>query len=518
MNWLDRWLGREEPERVAEAAAVVDTPASETPVAQASPLEKAARVVEAAGSQSLDEPGYRRLTGDGLGKYNERDLMPMAQDRMAKLAEFLWQSNLLANRLVELPLAYLLAEGVSLECIDPEHQKILDAFWNDPINNWPLKLTPRVRALSLLGEQCYTVHVNEGNGMVRLGYLDPRKINLVVMDPDNPEQPIGVVTKKDVHGKYHKFKVVVLGEDEELFTQRTVKIRADEFLDGECFLFQVNKFPDGTRGRSDLLGQMDWLDAYDDFLFSELDRIEFLRAFVWDVKLNGADENKVKEFDKTFKAPAPNSKFVHNDSVEIKAVSPSLQAADTSESARLLRNHVLGGATVPEHWFGGGGDVNRAAAGEMGEPTFKVYTARQGVLKLMLQEIGRFVLWKSAKAGKPDWSDDKWKVTARFPELVNKDLTKFAAAMNQVANTVVLMIDNELLTQERALQLIADVAARFGQEIDAKSELVAARKEFQARQKDKQRQDVFNPDNRPDDERDLLARGRAGTTNPNPEE
>ena len=31
---------------------------------------------------------------------------------MQKLAEHLWQSNLLANRLVELPLAYLLAEGV----------------------------------------------------------------------------------------------------------------------------------------------------------------------------------------------------------------------------------------------------------------------------------------------------------------------------------------------------------------------------------------------------------------------
>lgn len=509
MNWFDRLLGREEPVRLAEAGPDVA-------VAAAAPH---ARVVEAASSQSLDEPGYTRLTGDGLGKYNERDLMPMAQDRMAKLAEFLWQSNLLANRLVELPLAYLLAEGVSLECSDPEHQKILDAFWNDPINNWPLKLTPRVRALSLLGEQCYTVHANEGSGKVRLGYLDPRKIGTVVMDPDNPEQPIGVVTKKDVHGKFHKYKVVVLGEDEELFTQRTVKIRADDFVDGECFLFQVNKFPDGSRGRSDLLGQMDWLDAYDEFLFSELDRIEFLRSFVWDVTLTGSDPDAVKKFDKEFKAPAPNSKFVHNDSVKLEAISPKLQAADTSESARLLRNHVLGGATVPEHWFGGGGDVNRAAAGEMGEPTFKVYSARQNVLKLMLQEIGRFVLWKANKTGTPDWSDDKWQVTARFPELVNKDLTKFAAAMNQVATTVVLMIDNELLTQERALQLIADVAARFGQEIDAKAELKAARDEFKKRTTDKQRADAFNPNNLPGDLRDQLA-GTSGNppTNPNPQE
>jgi hypothetical protein len=463
-------------------------------------------VREAAGTQSEDE-GWTRLTGDGgLARYNDRDLMPVAQDRMAKLAEWLWQSNLLANRLVEIPLAYLVAEGVTLQCKDEEHQKLLDAFWNDPINNWPLKLPARVRALALLGEQCYVTRVNEASGFVRLGYLDPRQIGNVVMDPDNPEQPIGVVTKRDAKGKYWKYRVVVLGDDADLFTQRTQDIRATDFPDGECLLYQVNKFPNGSRGRSDLLAAMDWLDAYDDFLFNELDRIDYLRRFVWDVTLTGADDTKVKEFDKTFKAPEPNSKFVHNDSVKLAAVSPELQTADTSESARLLRNHVLGGATMPEHWYGGGGDVNRAAASEMGEPTFKTYTSRQTMLKLMLEEIGRFVLWKSAKTDKPDWSDETWKVTAVFPELANRDVTKFAAAMSQVATSVVLLIDNGLLTQERGLQLVADVAARFGQEIDAKEELQKARGEAASRAAEKAKNDAFNL---PADMRDLLKRGQA---------
>ncbi len=467
----------------------------------------AARVREAASSQSEDEPGFRRLTGDGgLAKYNDRDLTPLAQDRMQKLAEYLWQSNLLANRLTELPLAYLLAEGVTLTCKHEEHQKLLDAFWNDPINNWPLKLAGRVRALSLLGEQCYITRVNEGSGFVRLGYLDPRQIGNVVMDPDNPEQPIGVVTKRDTQGRYWKYRVVVLGDDADLFTERTQKIRAEDFTDGECLLYQVNKFPNGTRGRSDLLGQMDWLDAYDGFLFDEIDRIGYLRSFVWDVTLNGADQTKIDEFDKSFKAPAPNSKFVHNDSTKLAAVTPELQAADTSESARLLRNHVLGGATVPEHWFGGGGDVNRAAASEMGEPTFKVYTMRQTDLKLMLEQIGRFVLWRATATGEPDWGDEKWKVTASFPELVNKDLTKFAAAMSQVATAVILLIDNGLLTQERGLQLVANVAQRFGQEIDAKDELARAQAELDKRSKDKAASDSFNL---PADLRDALTNGTA---------
>lgn len=482
---------------------------AEPPSAESTaPASAPARLVEAAASQSENEPGWRRLNGDGLSKYNERDLTPIAQDRMAKLAEYLWQSNLLANRLIELPLAYLVAEGVKLQCKDEEHQRLLDAFWNDPINNWPLKLPARVRGLGLLGEQCYVAHVNSGNGFVRLGYLDPRQIGTVVMDPDNPEQPIGVVTKADTKGRYWKYRVLVVGEDADLFSTRTAEIRANDFQDGECLLYQINKFPNGSRGRSDLLAQMDWLDAYDEFLFNELDRIGYLRSFVWDVTLTGADEATVEKFDKEFKAPEPNSKFVHNDSVKLDAKAPELQSADTSESARLFRNHVLGGATVPEHWFGGGGDVNRASASEMGEPTMKVYTARQTMLKLMLEEIGRVVLWKSTKTGIPDWADSKWQVTAVFPELANKDLTKFASALSQVATSVVLLIDAGLLTQERGLQMVADIAGRFGQEIDAKGELERARDELAVRNKAKAAQDSFNLTQ---SERDALASGSAAT-------
>lgn len=455
-----------------------------------------APVREAAASQGAqadpDESGWTRLSADGQGAANRHDLTPMSQDRMQRLAEYLWQSNLMANRLVELALAYLLAEGVSLTCQDEKHQELLDAFWNDPINSWPMKLEARARDLSITGEQCYILHVNEASGFLRLGYLNPRVIAHVVMDPDNPEQPIGVVTKKDARGRHHKYRVAVLGEDTELFTQRTQQIRADDFPDGECLLYQVNKLPAGSRGRSDLLAQIDWLDAYEEFLYGEIDRQDFLRRFVWDVKLTGADPDKVKEFDKTFKAPAANSKFVHNEGVELTAIAPELNAADSAETARLIRNHSLGGATVPEHWFGGGGDVNRAAAGEMGEPTFKVYTARQMMLKRMLEEVGRFVLWKSTNTKSPEWGKPAWTVTATFPELVNRDLTKFASALQQVSNAVLQLIDGGLLTQERGLQMVADVAARFGQEIDAKAELEKARLEATAREQTRQAQDAFH--------------------------
>lgn len=44
----------------------------------------------------------------------------------------------------------------------------------------------------------------------------------------------------------------------------------------------------------------------------------------------------------------------------------------------------------------------------MGEPTFKVLTSRQSLLKIMLEEIGRYVLWQNARSGEtPDVSSSK---------------------------------------------------------------------------------------------------------------
>ncbi|TAK86726.1 MAG: hypothetical protein EPO20_06320 [Betaproteobacteria bacterium] len=428
---------------------------------------------EAAGvTIDADEDQWRKLSGDAT-----RDLTPLTQSRMQKTAHFLWEANLLANRLIELPVAYLLAEGVQLKVNDEDNQKTLDAFWRDPINEMDIKLPKKVRELSLFGEQVYPVFVNEHDGHVRLGYLDPALIAEVVMDPDNKEQPIGIVTTRDAKGNYRKYRVIINGE-EDVFTLRTQGARA-KFTDGDAFYFRVNDLSSGRRGRSDILAQADWLDAYDQFLFGELDRADFLRAFVWDVTLKGANEKEVKKRAGEITPPKPGSVRVHNDAETWDAVTPDLKSADTAQGARLFRNHVLGGATMPETWFGGGGDVNRATAGEMNEPTFKIYTMRQKMWKHILESIGRYVLWQKAKAENAtvDFGDDQWKVEAQFPELAARDVAKYATALQQVIAACAIAIAQKLLTRRTAVMLINAIAKLIGVEIDADNELADAEQE-----------------------------------------
>ncbi|URX63263.1 hypothetical protein KR767_04120 [Luteibacter anthropi] len=434
------------------------------------------RLVEAAGATvDQDEDHWRPLTGNG-----QRDLSPLTQDRMQRLAHYQWETNLLANRLIELPVAYLLAGGVRLTVQDDDAQDALDAFWDDGINAWDLKLTKRVRELALFGEQCYPVFRNELNGFVRLGYLDPKLIGTVVTDPDNLEQPIGIVTKKDKRGVAKRYRVIV-NVPETAFTARTQEIRST-FVDGDCFYYRVNDLSSATRGRSDLLAQIDWLDAYDQYLFGELDRASFLRAFVWDVTLKGASPAEVEERARKITAPAPGSVRVHNDSEAWDAKSPELQANDAAEGARLFRNHILGGATQPEHWYGGGGDVNRSTGESMAEPTEKMLAMRQSLIGYILADIGRYVVRSVWQVLEEDPSAEQLKilgsVKAAWPEITSKDITKYAAAIVQVTTAAATLIAEGLITRETALRLVQALANRLGVEIDAAQELAAAQKEL----------------------------------------
>lgn len=420
--------------------------------------DQAQNFVEAAGSSiDSDESQWRPLSGN-----NDRDLEPMKQDRMQKLAKFLWESNLLADRIIELPLAFILSDGVRLTVPDPGAQKIINRFWHDPINKMDLSLEEYARELALFGEQCYPTFVNKVNGHVRLGYLDPAEIDQVITDPDNKRQPIGVQTKRDKAGNVRKYKVII-NADESVFGPRARRKRKT-FTDGECFYFRIRGLASGSRGRSDLLPQMDWLDAYDQFMFGELDRNSGLRAFIWDVLIKGASQPEIDEKAKSIRLPQNGGVRVHNESETWTPQVPQMNASDTSQSARLFRNHVLGGATIPEHWFGGGGDVNRSTAGEMDEPTFKILASRQRRIKYMLEEIGTYVLRQWAeKTGKGNFEDNlEFWVTCELPEMVQRDTTKYASAMQQVVTACVAALTAKLMTREMCIELIVATARRLG--------------------------------------------------------
>ena len=431
--------------------------------------QSAEKFVESVGI-SVEEEGFTKLTGD-----KDRSLSSLTQERMQELAVFLWKSNPLANRIIELPLVYLLAEGVTMSVQDETAQAWLDEFWNDPINQMDIKLPKKVREMSLFGEQCWPVFKNPTNGAVRLGYLDPGLIKEVKTDPDNTEQPVGVVTKAlGRKRKSKKYRIIVPGS-ENIFGEEAKKIR-EEFNDGECFYFNVNALSSSSRGLSDLLATMDWLDLYDKALFGEVERWDALRSFIWDVTLRGATEETVKKRASEIEVPSSGGVRVHNDAETWQAVTPDLQAANGAENARTVRNHILGGSTLPEHWYGGGGDVNRSTAGEMGEPTFKTFKFRQTEWKHILETFCFYAVYsRLEKTGNIPEDLRDYRPVAQFPELTHRDTSVYAAALQQTVVAVGIAVEKGMMTEETAVSVIGSMISRLGIEIDPAEELEKAR-------------------------------------------
>ncbi|MBI4714436.1 MAG: hypothetical protein HY760_00555, partial [Nitrospirae bacterium] len=220
--------------------------------------------IPATGGVDPDEAMWRRLTGRP-----DRDLSPLTQDRSIEIAAYLWEANPLANRLVEMIVDYVVGEGIGFEAKDPDVKALLSEHWYDPINYWPIKQEARCRELGLFGEQVWTAWTNEYDGKVRLGSIDPSRIQEVITDPDNDEVPIGLVLKSSLTMKEIRLRILYNGFDEELFRKPTLRER-EKFADGDCFYFRVNGLLTGKRGRSDLLSLADWLDGYDQFLFNRL--------------------------------------------------------------------------------------------------------------------------------------------------------------------------------------------------------------------------------------------------------
>lgn len=440
-----------------------------------------------AGGATVDsaETGWSPLGG---GR-NRRDLAPLAQSRMQELAAYVWESNRIANRLIELPLAFLLGEGVKIEVADVEAQSWVDDFWADPINRMDLNLENHVRELSIFGEQCWPVFVSPVTGKVRLGKVDPSTIEKVITDPDNISLVIGVVVM--LPGNKRKvYRVIYNGLDEDLFGEGARKLR-ESMLAGDCFFYRINALSTGKRGRSDLLSAIDFADAYEQLLFGEVERAETLRRISYDVTVTGATQDDLDERAKEIETPAPLSIRLHNENERWELLTPSLQAGDAETTARLIRNHILGGATVPEPWFGGGGDVNLATATSMGEPTYKIFSQRQKLWKAILEDIATFVIRSRIKATSTSLlglaAEADYQPRAIFPELASRDVSKYATALQQVVVGCSNAVSAGVMSVETAVKAIGIVITLLGLEVDPATELEAARAEAEKRRE----QDAF---------------------------
>jgi hypothetical protein len=423
---------------------------------------KAASIMD---PRTVEEMQWRRLTTDAT-----RNLLPTTQDRMIEIAYWLSETNSLAGWLIEITTAFILAEGLPYEAKDPDVKEVLDGFWNDPINRMDIFLPKHISELHIFGELCMPAFVAKQTGRVRLGYIDPAQIECVITDPENVKLQIGLLTKRYVGdmGGIHvetnpkKYRIILPEEAEYVLSQAGKELR-NQLIDGECFFFSINNVTNSPRGRSSLLSVADWLDAYEQFLFDYSDRWPLLNTFVWDLKVDGGQEKEIKEQMANFQKKS-GSIFGHNEKVTLTPAVPDLQAIDAETGARIFRNHIMGRFGYPEHWYGGGGDVNRATASEMDLPAMKMLSNKQNQVKYILESLLGYQLLQARQAGFLKQSDEEFSVVT--PPIQPKDVSKYGSMVQQVVTALQQAEVQEWIDKETAQKLFAAIMGFIGVEID----------------------------------------------------
>jgi len=297
---------------------------------------------------------------------SKRDLSSRTHERQLRIAYWLYLGYPLAYRGMEITRDFVVGEGISFRAADAEVQTILNRFWNDPINRWDLKQFQRVLELGLYGEQFYPVEVNPVNGHVRMGYIDPLDVVNVRTDPENVE----IIREIDVR-EISRYQVEPAGACDDAV--KTLKVigpdddpQSDNFgrLCGEVFVFQTNKVSNATRGNSDLLPAIDWLETHEQFLFGVHEAAILKTSLVWDVMVEGADRHKLAEFEKRFGKLKKGSTRFHNEKVTISAILPDLGTSELAEHGLMLKTHIATALGLPVHWLSEGGNANRACYSE----------------------------------------------------------------------------------------------------------------------------------------------------------
>ncbi len=444
------------------------------------------RVQEDAGSGTLEDFYWGRPTSGTEEDYfwrrlsdnwYQKDVIPSTYLELHNQCYEAYNANPLAFQVIEITTSMVLGSGVKVIASQRRVQAVIDRFWNDPDNHMQLRIYSLCTELALYGEQFVRFFVNPFDGTVKIGQIDPSTIDEIYSNPENVEQPL----------RFHQRPV---GPGAEVWgpgrwsasRQGTLAIR-QRSMDGRWFeagkevvQFAINRVSNAKRGHSDLATLLPWLRRYKDWLTDRVRLNKYKGAFLWDVKLTGADKKTIdrKRAEYAY-PPEPGSIVVHNEGEEWSAVEPKISADDVAADGRAIKLMIAVGAGLPEHYLSEGGDVNRATAAEMGLPTLKRFQRRQDYFGFMLRAILDRVLDEAITAHRlPAGVDRRFEII--FPAIDTEDGAQVASAFNTAVTALGAARDRGWVSDETAMRLMYRFLGEDGLDVTEEIERISREK------------------------------------------
>ncbi len=442
------------------------------------------RVVEALGGSLLGDVGMAVDTDIQLAGFRPisdrvktRDLDQLSHEQMVKLSLYLYSSNNMAKWLVNTPSALAVGKSVGYS-IEIDHEMAaamggrgapttpedgrrlateirgwLDMYWQHAAHDIEGRSDLYAKTFLVTGHLILPVaRVNPTSGVPQLDLLDAAQLKGVVPLAGSSMMPGSIqYTPNDTAAQERAIDVIRPNVDGAL-----LPLAPNAQGIAGCLYFANSSLLNSMKGVSYLMDVADWLDALDQGTWTSLDRAKLRNAIVWHLMVTGAEtpEKITAEVKRLTDALAnPGNVYGSNERVTLEAKSSNIEAGDTVELHRLIRNHILGSKSMPESWYSEGGNANRATAGEQTDVAYKALAEMQQAFRRIFRTLLHFG-YDSIQARQtrlPFRPDSPWlRLEPELPVIQERDTSRQAVAIVQLEAALVDAVAAEFISKKTA--------------------------------------------------------------------
>lgn len=322
-------------------------------------------------------------------------------------SKLFWYKNYsgIAKLIIDMTRNFVMGKGFSVSFEDDEAQDAW-ARYEDRSNiqeearNWCDDLT-------WAGENMLK-KIPTAQGIIHRAF-DPSTIWDIITDPENITQSGIKYYHQQYNTQYQLYsapgapisKYIINQLPPELVTHTKVNVTSYE-----------------KRGRSDLLSAMLYFKYYEDYCQAKLARAKNEAAFIWDVSIDGDDNdvlNYINTTENIVDVP-PGSENVHNKAITRTPLSPTFGKAGGDQIAKDILSYVAMSVTIPGTYFGTMDTAGGTKAGALvaTEPVAKKMAERQLKMEFLIRRIVKDVLIAERL-------DPNTKFEVNFPELMEED-------------------------------------------------------------------------------------------------
>lgn len=394
----------------------------------------------------------------------------------------------LAGIIVNMTTYFVFGRGLTYNFKDDAYNKFMNSLWRK--NAMPLKQ----KVIGIEGEIYGEVYIklvvhtkDEGKwrkGEVELVLLDPTYVDVQVNEQNSNDVDFYVVKFKTEHTgmdfvKHYlpmdKFQIGKNSQKTEWKQKSDIFGNKIDLSENECvYSVRFNAVSNDTRGWSDLIRIIEWLDNYQEYLRDSAIINKLYRSPFFDIEIESegdVDENgndvAVSEAVNRYSNWEIGSNVVHNQ--KEKWTIREFQSKSVSDDGRRgLLLIVTAGVGFPEYMLSDGSNANLATARTQQLPAVKRFADKQDTYEFVFSEILEFKMRCASNYGliKKPKDEDEFIATITFPPIVDSDdkiqtdttLSELdAGVISRYTAREILGRDNEFELRQIGTELFNDV-------------------------------------------------------------